>query len=226
MDDREQPGVTQGCFQRCDVQAFRSAELEVTAKALESLTDLIATAQGGDAAAWDRVYLLLYQDLHRIAASLIRQRKTLRSPTSLISEAWLRLCGADLTLEGRSHLTSLIVRAMRFVLVDEARRALTDKHGHGVAILELWEADNISDGLGPEQLITLDQALTDLGRVDPRLVRVAELRFFGGLEEEEIAEMLHLHKRTVRRDWRKARAFLFQRLGDTACDPQHPIPSA
>lgn len=195
-----------------------STELEASSEARDSVSELILAAQNGDLPVWDSIYMILYEDLRRIAAKLAKQQKTLRSPTSLVSEGWLRLCGAELTLESRSHLTSLVARAMRFVLIDEARRALTDKHGHGVAMVGLWEAENLSDGLGPEKLIILNQALVDLEKVDPRLVQVVELRFFGGLQEDEIAERLGLSLRTIRRDWRKARAYLFSSIGSPMFD--------
>ena len=114
--------------------------LRISDEALASLTQLISQAQGGEDGAWERIYALLYQDLHKVARTLIRQQqKTDRSPTSLISEGWLRLSHADLTIESRAHLTSLIARAMRFVLIDEARRVLSQKHGHGMEVVDLDE---------------------------------------------------------------------------------------
>lgn len=197
------------------MQPFQSPNLQISEPALESLTQLIPEAQSGKAGAWDRIYALLYDDLHRVARALIRQQqRTSRSPTSLISEAWLRLSSANLTLENRSHLTCLIARAMRFVLIDEARRALTEKHGQGLAIVQLDNVEIASQDLNLEQLLIIDQALNELAEIDPRLAQVVELRFFGGMQEEEIAELLQVAVRTVRRDWRKARAFLFSHLGD------------
>ncbi len=184
---------------------------------MESITQLLSQVQNGngDAGVWDRIYTLLYHDLHRIAGSLIRQqRRTSRSPTSLISESWLRLAGAKLTLESRAHLISLVVRAMRFTLIDEVRQSLGEKHGKGVLIVNIDEVEIESQEMNPERLLMLDQALNDLAEVDERLVRVVELRFFGGMLEEDIAQLLQVTRRTVRRDWRKARAFLALRLGD------------
>jgi len=190
-----------------------ASNLRISDEALASLTQLISQAQGGQEGAWERIYALLYQDLHKVARTLIRQQqKTDRSPTSLISEGWLRLSHADLTIESRAHLTSLIARAMRFVLIDEARRVLSQKHGHGVEIVDL---DDVSPSHDPqlEQLLMLDRALDELASLDKRLLQVVELRYFGGMQEEEIATLLQINERTVRRDWRKARAFLFSRLG-------------
>lgn len=181
----------------------------------ESVTQLLTDAQGGRSDAWDRIYALLYQDLHNIARSQLRQQRRghSRSPTSLISETWLRLASADFSVENRSHLVALIARAMRFVLLDEARRALAEKRGDGVGLLALDETNEPGHNTQLEQLLILDQALNDLANVDARLAQVVELRYFGGLSELEIADVLKVTERTVRRDWRKARAFLFSHLG-------------
>ena len=186
---------------------------QISDATLASVTQLISHAQAGQSEAWEGIYALLYQDLHKVARTLIRQQqRTNCSPTSLISEGWLRLSHADLNVENRSHLTSLIARAMRFVLIDEARRVLSQKHGHGMEIVELDDAPTSHDQ-DLEQLLMLDRALDELARLDKRLMQVVELRYFGGMQEEEIAQLLQVHERTVRRDWRKARAFLFSRLG-------------
>lgn len=181
----------------------------------ESVTQLLTDAQGGRPDAWDRICALLYQDLHQIARSQIRQqrRSHSRSPTSLISETWLRLASADFSVENRSHLVALIARAMRFVLLDEARRALAEKRGDGMDMLSLDDTNEPGHNAQLEQLLILDQALNDLASVDERLAQVVELRYFGGLSELEIADVLKITERTVRRDWRKARAFLFSHLG-------------
>lgn len=190
----------------------------------ESVTQLLNHAQGGHSDAWDRIYALLYQDLHRIARSQIRQQRRghSRSPTSLISETWLRLASADFSVENRSHLVALIARAMRFVLLDEARRALAEKRGDGVEVLTLDDTNEPGHQVQLEQLLILDQALNDLATVDARLAQVVELRYFGGLSEQEIADVLKVNERTVRRDWRKARAFLFSHLGGEAADDAPP----
>ncbi|MFC5594034.1 ECF-type sigma factor [Lysobacter niastensis] len=193
---------------------FAASLSGVSDSTLESITELILEAQGGQADAWDRIYALLYNDLHQIARSQIRhqQRWGQGSPTSLVNETWLRLAGAKFTVEGRSHLVALIARTMRFVLLDEARRALSEKQGGGVDVLPLDEVREPSQYSQLEQLLILDQALNDLAKLDARLAQVVELRYFGGLSEVEIAEVLGVTERTVRRDWRKARAFLFSHL--------------
>lgn len=180
----------------------------------EGFAQLLAAADAGQPDAWHRIYALLYDDLHRIAHSQIRRQAGPRlSPTSLISETWLKLSGARLNVASRRHLTSLIARAMRFVLLDETRRALTDVHSEaGQAPLH----DQLSDSgaqVRLEQLLSLDQALHALAGIDRRLARVVELRYFGGLSERETADVLGINERTVSRDWRRARAYLLTQLG-------------
>lgn len=192
----------------------------LNAQVLESITQLISEAQGGRAEAWDRIYTLLYKDLHQVARSQIRQQRSFaRSPTSLISETWLRLSGAKLSVNDRSHMIALIARAMRYVLLDEARRALAEKRGDGMEVLGLDEIDEPGHSSHLEQLLIIDEALNDLAAVDERLAQVVEMRYFGGLSETEIAEILQVTERTVRRDWRKARAFLFSHLDDPETGP-------
>ncbi len=183
--------------------------------AIESVTRLIGEARSGQSDAWDRIFTLLYDDLRVVARSQIRQqRRGAGSPTSLISETWLRLAGSPMAVNDRSHLITLMARAMRFVLLDETRRVLTGKRGEGIEVLALEDAPEPGQVSPLEQLLSLDQALNALAKVDPRLVDVVELRYFGGLTEVEVAEVLGVTERTVRRDWRKARAFLHSHLGD------------
>lgn len=181
----------------------------------ERLTHLLAEADGGRTEAWHRIYALLYDDLHRIARSQIRRQAGLQlSPTSLISETWLKLSGAKLQVASRRHLTSLIARAMRFVLLDETRRALTEARSDAA---RATLPDDVVDPKAEtrlEQLLSLDQALDGLAAIDERLARVVELRYFGGLGEEEAADVLGVNARTISRDWRRARAYLLDRLGE------------
>lgn len=181
----------------------------------ESVTRLIADARSGQGAAWDRVYSLLYDDLHRIARSQIRQRTFGQiSATSLVSEGWLRLVGAQVDVESRKHYVALVARAMRYVLMDEVRKGMAVKRGQGQADVPLDEGIDAGGDFVLEEMIALDAALTRLSAIDPRLGQLVEMRYFGGLDEMEIAEALGITDRTVRRDWRKARAFLLTQLGD------------
>ncbi|MGY0557424.1 MULTISPECIES: ECF-type sigma factor [unclassified Lysobacter] len=183
---------------------------------LETVTKLISEAQDGRDDAWDRIYMLLYKDLHQVARFQIRQqqRRLVHSPTSLISETWLRLVSANFDVGTRTHLISLIARAMRFVLLDQARRALAGKRGDGIEVCALDDIHEPGESSQLEQLLILDEALNSLASVDPRLARVVELRYFGGFNDQEIAGVMNLTERTVRRDWRKARAYLFSHLSE------------
>jgi RNA polymerase sigma factor (TIGR02999 family) len=191
----------------------------------DSVTQLLGEVEKGQSGAWNRIYALLYRDLHQIARSQIRQQRRghVRSPTSLISETWLKLASADFSVENRAHLVALVARAMRFVLLDEVRRALAEKRGEGMDLLPLDETTEPGQSSRLEQLLILDQALNDLAKLDPRLAQVVEMRYFGGLSELEIAEVLKVTERTVRRDWRKARAFLFSHLGDGESELPEPF---
>ncbi len=183
----------------------------------ESITRLLVQAQSGEGRAWNRIYGLLYDDLHRIARAQIRQRISGRlSATSLVSEGWLRLNGARFNVENSRHFTALVARAMRFVMMDEVRKDLAEKRGDGARALSLnGDLDPGQDSMLAE-MVALDTALTRLSSLDRRLAKLVELRYFGGLDEIEIANVLGVTDRTLRRDWRKARAFLLTQLGDRA----------
>jgi RNA polymerase sigma factor (TIGR02999 family) len=185
-----------------------------------SITRLLAEAQAGGADAWHRIYALIYADLHRIARAQIRQRVFGRiSATSLVSESWLRLSGARLSIESRRHFTALVARAMRFVLMDEVRRDVAEKRGDGKPVFSLDEdIDSVCD-CPLEDMIALDAALTRLSQMDQRLAQLVELRYFGGFDEVEIAATLGVTDRTLRRDWRRARAFLMTQLDEGSSGP-------
>ncbi len=186
------------------------------AESFDSVTELLADAQAGHSHAWDRIYAVLYDDLHRIAHSQIRQRTLGRmSATSLVSEGWLRLVGARFSVENRRHFTALVARAMRFVLMDEARRDLSEKRGDGQRVLSLDEGFDPGEDNTLAEMVALDAALTRLSSLDARLAQLVEMRYFGGMDETEIAAALGVTDRTLRRDWRRARAFLLTQLGDT-----------
>ncbi|MBN8214950.1 MAG: sigma-70 family RNA polymerase sigma factor [Xanthomonadales bacterium] len=185
----------------------------------ESITGLLVEAQAGEESAWNRIYGLVYTDLHRIARSQVRQRSAGRiSATSLVSESWLRLSSAHFSVENRRHFTALVARAMRFVLMDEVRKEMAEKRGDGQRPFSLDERIDAADDCALEEMVALDAALTRLSHLDQRLAQLVEMRYFGGLDEDEIAQLLGVTERTLRRDWRKARAFLLTQLGDRSAD--------
>jgi len=179
-----------------------------------SVTELLNRARAGDAASRDAAYELVYSELKRLAhCELAHQRGATLCTTALVHEAYVRLSGADATPTDRRHLIALGARAMRFVLVDHARRALAQKRDGAVQSLTIT-GGAAGDDAAPSvtDVLALDQALERLAALDPRLVQVVEWRFFGGLSEPEIAAELGLTERTVQRDWRRARAFLHKEL--------------
>lgn len=183
----------------------------------DSVTRLLMQVRAGQASAWGQILPLVYNDLHRVARAQLRQRAIGDvSATSLVSEAWLRLAGSSALAENRSHYIALVAKAMRYVLMDEARRDMTVKHGSGQSKQALTDDLDIPDEKTIENLICLDAALTRLFSIDERLGQLVELRYFGGLDEQEIATVLGVTDRTLRRDWRRARAFLLTQLGDNA----------
>ena len=168
---------------------------------------------GTGAAAADELFPAVYAELRRIAHRELNARpsETLCA-TELVHEVWLKLAGGERgEWQGRAHLLGTAAVAMRFVLVDRARRRCAEKRGGVRRPVTLDEGAIASDD-DAESLLELDEALTRLGEVEPRLARVVELRFFGGLTAPEAAETLGVTERTVRREWVKARAWLFRAL--------------
>lgn len=185
---------------------------------IESATELIEAAQSGQPEAWNKVYELLYKELHGAARMQLRRWGKGGSATSLINRAWLRFDPDRLTLGSRQHLLGVLSRAMRYALLDEARRLTTTKR-HA----EMSSTEDALDKVGYDpqldELLALDHALDALTAADPRLGQLVEMRYFGGLSEIEIANALGLTDRTIRRDWRKARAFLAAQLDATSPSP-------
>lgn len=187
----------------------------------EEITTLLAAAGAGDRGASDRLFEAVYAELRRIAR---RQRAAAApsatlSTTALVHEAYLKLSGeARWTVEDRRHFFALAARAMRHVLVDHVRRRGRLKRGGGALALEL-EAEEIAAPDRGEELVALDDALGRLESVEPELAQLVEWRFFAGLSVEEIAELVGVSDRTVKRRWRSARAFLYQDLASQGIAP-------
>ena len=168
----------------------------------------------GDAYALDALLPAVYGDLRLLAAKRLAdhpEQRTLQ-PTALLNEMFLRLLGAErIDIVDREHLFRLAARTMRQILVDRARRAAADKHGGD------WQREDLTQALGlplPEHtdLGELDQAIAQLERLDERLARVVELRYFVGLSVPEVAGVMNVDERTVYRDWALARSWLRTRL--------------
>ncbi len=176
--------------------------------------DLLAAVRAGDRAAWDRLLALVHADLKRIAHLHLRgrgQRETLQT-TALVNEAYFRLARPSSPgFHDRVHFLAIASCAMRQILLDRARARATAKRGGGVAPLDLEHHDPAAPERG-EDLLALEEALAELERLEPRLGKVVEMRYFGGMTFAEVGEALALSERTVKNDWRKARAFLEVRL--------------
>ncbi|HEV8579093.1 MAG TPA: ECF-type sigma factor [Thermoanaerobaculia bacterium] len=179
------------------------------------LTSLIAAAREGDRAAEEELFSRVYADLKRLARAQISVRRpgeTLDT-TALVHEAYLRLDASGLDAQNRAHFFNLAARVMRHVVIDFVRRRDSDKRGAALRVSWPDQEPEAAGGAGPEpDLLALDAALERLAGESPRLARLVELRFFAGLSLEEIAGLLAVSERTLKRDWRKARAFLLAEL--------------
>ncbi|HXS02434.1 MAG TPA: sigma-70 family RNA polymerase sigma factor [Pyrinomonadaceae bacterium] len=185
-----------------------------------NITQLLAEWQHGDQSALDELYPLVYDELHRLARRYMsRERKghTLQT-TALINEAYVRLVGQkNVHWANRSHFFAISAQIMRRILIDHARRHAYAKRGGGAQQVSLEEAAVVTPDQSGE-LLRLDEALKSLAEMDPRRSQVVELRYFGGLNNEEIAGVLNVSENTVTRDWNMARAWLYQQLGGSAAN--------
>lgn len=159
------------------------------------------------------VYQLLHELAHR---QLRRSSGATLNTTALVHEAWIKLArGASDGFESRGHFLAVASMAMRQVIVDYGRRRRAQRRGGGSAPVTASALSRVGVDANIEELLAIDAALDKLATLDERLAKVVEFRLFAGLEEEEIAEVLGVHVRTVRRDWRKARAFLLSEIAGT-----------
>ena len=178
------------------------------------VTALLERWSAGDRAALDELMPIVWGELRRIARRrLARERAghTLQT-TALVNEAYLRLVDQDrVRWQNRAHFFGVAARMMRRILVDHARARAASKRGSGVVAVPLEQARPPAPVSGVD-VLGLDAALLRLSALDPRQGQVVELRFFGGLTVEEVAEVLGIAPITVKRDWRMARAWLFAEL--------------
>lgn len=177
--------------------------------ASSDLTALLRRWQEGDTDARERLMGLVYDRVRAIAAqSLQRQDGSTLTPTELAHEALMRLLGAEANWVDRRHFFHVVAQATRQVLVDRARKRLSEKRGAGAEALPLSQAEGVGRADRDEDLVRVDEALSELGANDPRQARIIEMTYFGGFAREEIAEALELSVSTVDRDLRFARAWL------------------
>jgi RNA polymerase sigma factor (TIGR02999 family) len=177
------------------------------------VTQLLVAWGAGDESAFDALAPLVYDELRRLAQRSMggeRVGHTLQA-TALVNEAYLKLIDQRVVhWQNRAHFFGIAAQIMRRILIDHARKHLGAQRGGGKTV-SLEEVAVVSDDRAAE-LVALDDALASLAKVDERKGRVVELRYFGGLNEEEVAEVLKVSPRTVRHDWSVARAWLYREL--------------
>jgi RNA polymerase sigma factor (TIGR02999 family) len=178
------------------------------------VTQLLIGVRAGDRAALDRVFTLVYEELHARAHRQLAQSYGARtlSTTALVHETFLKLSAADRPAwEDRRHFFGVAARAMRQIIVDQARRRLAHKRGGHAQRLDIADVD-VPIEERAEELLALDAAVEKLERENPRLAEVVNLRFYAGLSVEDAARTIDTSERTVKRDWRLARAYLYGEL--------------
>ena len=178
------------------------------------ITGLLAAARGGDVSAQGRLFDSVYRELKILAAARLRGERadhTLQ-PSALVNEAYIRFLGrTDVPWENRAHFFATAAGTMRRILIDHARARRADKRDGALHRVELDDAIALADQ-DVEGLVAVDEALRELAEWDERQATVVNLKVFAGLQCEEIAEALKISERTVKRDWRTARAWLITRL--------------
>jgi RNA polymerase sigma factor (TIGR02999 family) len=191
---------------------------------LPPITMLLRRATEGDRAALDQVFESLYPDLRRVARARLHSqgRADAMNTTMLVHESFMRLVNAsNLRLEDRHHFFAYAAKTMRNVIIDAAREHHAERHGGGVEHVTFDGDDGVQvpDTHASDELLRVNDALLELETLDPELVQVVEMRYFGGYSEQEIAEMQGVTERTVRRRWDKARAWLYVALGGSGSQP-------
>jgi RNA polymerase sigma factor (TIGR02999 family) len=172
---------------------------------------LLVAVRGGEAGAVDELFGVLYPDLRQLAHSRLRRsgQLTLLDTTGLVHEAYLRLFQAgSLEAVDRSQFMAYAARVMRSVVVDFVRRRSADRRGGDVVHVDIDDQAAAVSDPREREVVRIDEALEELATIDERLVRVVEMRYFAGMTEEQVAEVLGLSRRSVARDWEKARLFL------------------
>jgi len=177
------------------------------------ITQLLVASRAGDAEALNRLLPLVYDELRRLAGHYLRRERSDHTlqPTALVHEAYLRLIDQNVSWQNRAHFFGVAAQMMRRILVDYARGRLAAKRGSGAVKVSLDDALNLSDERAGD-FVALDDALERLAEFDPQKSRIVELRFFGGLSVEEAAEVLGIGTATVTRQWKMAKAWLYQQV--------------
>ena len=183
---------------------------------MTDVTLLLNAARQDEPGAADRLWQMVYQELRQMAAAKMagEQLVTMLQATALVHEAWLRMSGPDgemQTWSSRKHFFGAAAEAMRRILVEQARRRLSAKHGSGQRADLLKEADGVA-APSDDKLLHVHEALDQLAKEDPQRAELVKLRFFAGLSHAEIAALLETSERTVRREWTLAKTWLFRTI--------------
>ena len=193
-------------------------QIGVSERAASEVTQILNDWRAGNAAAADKLMPLVYDELRRLARNYLRKERvdhTLQ-PTALVHEAYVRLVDdSKASWENRAHFYGIAAKLMRRILVDHARARNAAKRGGLLQKISLDEARDLPPAASND-LVALDGALEDLAKTYPRKSEVVELKFFGGLEANEIAEVLQVSPKTVLRDWQFAKLWLCRELAGAA----------
>ena len=187
---------------------------------VHQITERLIAWSSGDVAALDDVIRAVYQELRQMADRYLRKERSEHTlqPTALVHEAYLRLIDqTQVSWQNRAHFFGVAAQMMRRILIDHAKTKHREKRGGAVSPLPLDEALDLSQGRASE-LVALDDALKSFADIDERKSRVVELRFFGGLSVEETADVLQVSPQTVLRDWKLAKAWLYQEINHETHD--------
>lgn len=191
----------------------------------QEVTQLLADWGKGDRSALDKLFPLVQSELRRIAQRQMSQERpghTLQA-TALVNEAYLKLAGQQgFDWHNRAHFFAVCAQVMRHILIDHARAHARDKRGGGAIQVSLNEALLVAEDQAAH-FIALDEALRVLESLDPQKGKIIELRYFGGLSIEEAAEVLNISPRTVRREWQRAKAWLYRMMTEGIEDETRPL---
>jgi RNA polymerase sigma factor (TIGR02999 family) len=179
---------------------------------MSQVTLILQAIERGEKHSSEELIPLVYDELRRLAAARLAAEpagQTLQ-PTALVHEAWMRLLGGQAqTWENRIHFFAAAAEAMRRIMIERARKKSRMKHGGGQVRVDIEKID-IADALPDEKILLVDEALEKLEKQDPETARIVKLRFFGGLNNDEIAKITGISGRTIRRQWDYAKAWLFK----------------
>jgi RNA polymerase sigma factor (TIGR02999 family) len=191
----------------------------------QEVTQLLADWAKGDRSALDKLFPLVHSELRRIAQRQMSQERpghTLQA-TALVNEAYLKLAGRQgFDWQNRAHFFAVCAQVMRHILIDHARAHARDKRGGGAVKVSLNDALVVAEDQA-SHFIALDEALRVLERLDPQKGKIVELRYFGGLSVEEAAEVMNISPRTVRREWQRAKAWLYRMMTEGIEDETRPL---